>query len=325
MCKGLYLLVNGRRMVGSVSFQPSLELSSSISKASKNGFQHLTAGTNAYFNNNKRNKIVNRLISNSSNKAAVSWASSSSEYGVREGPSCIFVGPVETANKDMLEALYQQARDSYYSGRPLILDDMFDKVELKLRWYGSKSVVKYPRCSIKRQSTYADAEVDHSQIWALASIWISLFVIGAVALAVPPVCTLSTICQDVIHMQLISHSSMPASKSFTVANGILAIGLGSSIGYPTTVAAVRALQGLWGKNLVALKGSCPGCGEEVFAFVRADESTRPRQKTECHVCERPLVFQAKVEHSMSHPGNQWVHGRIYLVSRIKDLSPKGSL
>jgi len=76
---------------------------------------------------------------------------------------------------------------------------------------------------------------------------------------------------------------------------------------------------------VALKGSCPGCGEEVFAFVRADESTRPRQKTECHVCERPLVFQAKVEHSMSHPGNWWVHGRIYLVSRIKDLSPKGSL
>jgi len=202
---------------------------------------------------------------------------------------------------------------------------MFDKVELKLRWYGSKSVVKYPRCSLKRQSTYADAEVDPSQIWALASIWISLFVIGTVALAVPPACTLSIICQDVIHMQLISHSSMPASKSFTVANGMLAIGLGSSIGYPTTVAAVRALQGLWRKNLVALKGSCPGCGEEVFAFLRADESARPRQKTECHVCERPLVFHAKVEHSMSHPGNRWVHGRIYLVSRIKDLGPKGSL
>jgi hypothetical protein len=36
---------------------------------------------------------------------------------------------------------------------------MFDRVELKLRWYGSKSVVKYPRCSLLRQSTYADAEV----------------------------------------------------------------------------------------------------------------------------------------------------------------------
>lgn len=75
-----------------------------------------------------------------------------------EGPSCVFVGPLETASKETLEALYRQARDAYYSGKPLIVDDMFDRVELKLRWYGSKSVIKYPRCSIRRQSTYADAE-----------------------------------------------------------------------------------------------------------------------------------------------------------------------
>ncbi|GER35643.1 PGR5-like protein [Striga asiatica] len=76
-----------------------------------------------------------------------------------EGPSCIFVGPVETASQETLEALYRQAREAYYSGDPLIVDDMFDRVELKLRWYGSKYVVKYPRCSLRRQSTYADAEV----------------------------------------------------------------------------------------------------------------------------------------------------------------------
>ncbi|PVH61668.1 hypothetical protein PAHAL_3G090800 [Panicum hallii] len=75
-----------------------------------------------------------------------------------EGPSCLYVGPIETASQEKLEALYHQARDSYYSGQPLIVDDMFDKVELKLRLYGSKSVVKYPRCSLIRQSTYADAE-----------------------------------------------------------------------------------------------------------------------------------------------------------------------
>ncbi|KAJ7012619.1 hypothetical protein NC653_002617 [Populus alba x Populus x berolinensis] len=75
-----------------------------------------------------------------------------------EGPSCIFVGPIETASQETLEALYCQARDAYYSGKPLIVDDMFDRVELKLRWYGSKSVVKYPRCSLRRQSTYSDAE-----------------------------------------------------------------------------------------------------------------------------------------------------------------------
>lgn len=75
------------------------------------------------------------------------------------GPSCIYVGPLHTATQETLEALYSQARDAYYSGDPLILDDMFDRVELKLKWYGSKSVVKYPRCSIRRHSTYADADV----------------------------------------------------------------------------------------------------------------------------------------------------------------------
>lgn len=40
----------------------------------------------------------------------------------------------------------------------LMVRPIFAK-QLKLRWYGSKSVVKYPRCSIRRHSTYADAEV----------------------------------------------------------------------------------------------------------------------------------------------------------------------
>ncbi|KAI4334531.1 hypothetical protein L6164_019214 [Bauhinia variegata] len=83
------------------------------------------------------------------------------------GPYCIYVGPIDTASKETLEALYSQARDAYYSGEPLIVDDMFDRVELKLRWYGSKSVVKYPRCSIRRQSTYADAEGRKICLWSL--------------------------------------------------------------------------------------------------------------------------------------------------------------
>eukprot|EP00252_Welwitschia_mirabilis_P021692 TRINITY_DN562_c0_g1_i4.p1 TRINITY_DN562_c0_g1~~TRINITY_DN562_c0_g1_i4.p1 ORF type:complete len:263 (-),score=22.97 TRINITY_DN562_c0_g1_i4:651-1397(-) len=196
------------------------------------------------------------------------WASASlaveSKYEVKEGPSCIFVGPLDTATKDMLEALYQQARDSYYSGDPLILDDMFDKVELKLRWYGSKSVVKYPRCSLKRQSTYSDAAADPSQVWALASVWMSLFVIGVGVFAAPLICTLNTFCQDAEQMIWNSHSTLQPGKSIAIANGILSMVLGSSLGYPIAAAAGRALQELWRKDLVALKGSCPRCGEEVY-------------------------------------------------------------
>lgn len=34
--------------------------------------------------------------------------------------------------------------------------------QTQLRWHGSKLVLKYPRCSLKRFSAYADAEVSFS-------------------------------------------------------------------------------------------------------------------------------------------------------------------
>ncbi|XP_008784599.1 PGR5-like protein 1B, chloroplastic isoform X2 [Phoenix dactylifera] len=212
-----------------------------------------------------------------------------------EGPSCLFVGPIETASKEMLEALYQQARDSYYSGSPLIVDDMFDKVELKLRVYGSKSVVKYPRCSLRRQSTYADAEEDPSQVFALASVWILLLVFGASAFLVPTIYTINLALKDASNSRDFLYNGRSPFESLTMLNAILFIGLGYLIGYPVASASVQALQGLWRNDLVALKGSCPNCGEEVFAFVRAEKSKQQPHRAECHVCESALVFRTKVE------------------------------
>jgi hypothetical protein len=47
-------------------------------------------------------------------------------------------------------------------------------------------------------------------------------------------------------------------------------------------------------EVVALKGCCPNCGEEVYAFLEAKQQ-KPHHKSECHVCEHPLVFHATVE------------------------------
>lgn len=239
---------------------------------------------------------------------------------LREGPSCVFVGPVETAQKDRLEALYQQARDAYYNGQPLIVDDMFDKVEVRLRWYGSKLVMKYPRCSLKRLSVYADAEVDNSQVMALASIWVIFLAVGLVTSLGPPACALSKACTETLHNHLFHHSLMLTSDVGSM-NMAVVIAAGLAIGVPISTAALGALKGLWKGDLVALKGSCPSCGEEVYAFVQADDSPDPRHKTECHVCEHPLVFRAKVERSVSCFGRPWAYGRVYLVRRSKDLAP----
>ncbi|XP_051134693.1 PGR5-like protein 1B, chloroplastic [Andrographis paniculata] len=230
----------------------------------------------------------------------------------REGPSCIFVGPVETASQENLEALYRQAREAYYSGEPLIVDDMFDRVELKLRWYGSKYVVKYPRCSLRRQSTYADAEEDPSQVFALASVWLLILGFGCSACLVPIVYTLSQAYQDAFSPDIYI-SPLSAQGFFSTLNAMLVMVFGSIIGYPIALSSVGALQGLWKNDLVALKGACPNCGEEVFAFVRSDPSNHSPQRAECHVCESSLEFRTKVEQSTSRPGRRWVYGRIYLI------------
>ncbi|CAH1432472.1 unnamed protein product [Lactuca virosa] len=197
----------------------------------------------------------------------------SSSKAFLEGPSCLFVGPIESASQETLEALYRQARDAYYSGKPLIVDDMFDRVELKLRWYGSKYVVKYPRCSLRQHSTYADAE-------------------GRKILL-----------------------SSQALELIAMMNGMLVMMLGSMIGYPVASAAVGALKGLWKNDLVAIKGACPNCGEEVFAFVKSNQFSNSPHKAECHVCECLLEFRTKVEKSIASPGKRWVYGRIYLIRR----------
>ncbi|KAL3530762.1 hypothetical protein ACH5RR_010084 [Cinchona calisaya] len=246
---------------------------------------------------------------------SVRYSSRSPVEPLAEGSSCIFVGPIESASKETLEALYRQARDSYYNGTPLIVDDMFDRVELKLRWYGSKYVVKYPRCSLRRQSTYSDAEEDPSQAFALASIWFLILGFGSSVFLVPVIYTLGQAFQDAFHSGTSYTSQASMLQFLTIINGIFYMVLGSIIGIPIVLAAVGALQGIWKNDLVALKGACPNCGEEVFAFVRPDQSKLSRHRSECHVCESFIEFRTRVEQSISRPGRQWVYGRVYLIRR----------
>ncbi|CAJ1975061.1 unnamed protein product [Sphenostylis stenocarpa] len=180
------------------------------------------------------------------------------------------------------------ARDAYYSGEPLVLDDMFDRVELKLKWYGSKSVVKYPRCSIRRHSTYAD--VDGRKI-----SYQKTFDTGG-----------------------LSYGSQASRIGLLfVVNNIIFMALGLVIGYPIASASIKVLQGLWMGDLAALKGSCPNCGEEVFTFVKTDKADASPHRVDCHVCECLLEFRTKVEQSDLRLGRQWVYGHIYLVRRSR--------
>ncbi|KAL5709573.1 hypothetical protein ACHQM5_020248 [Ranunculus cassubicifolius] len=195
---------------------------------------------------------------------------------------------------------------------------MFDQVELKLRWYGSKSVIKYPRCSLRRQSTYADAQEDPSQVLLLASVWTLLLTFGSLVFLVPAFSMVALSYQEAFNSRLTTDGAVVALESLEMVNRSLFVALGSVIGIPIASAAVGALKGLLKNDLVALKGPCPNCGEEVFAFVKADKCVQTPHSADCHVCESSLEFRPRVEQSIANPRTQWVYGRIYLLRQKRN-------
>ncbi|GKC12774.1 PGR5-like protein 1B, chloroplastic isoform X1, partial [Tanacetum coccineum] len=100
-----------------------------------------------------------------------------------------------------------------------------------------------------------------------------------------------------------------------IADGRLAVLLESHLISKTSCLKLCLVVGLWENDLVALKGACPNCGEEVFAFVASKPFNNSPHKADCHVCGCLLEFRTKVERSIAQPGKRWVYGRIYLIRR----------
>ncbi|KAL9271296.1 PGR5-like protein [Drosera capensis] len=239
-----------------------------------------------------------RVMTSMNGRRRFSAISERNSTAALEGPSCIFVANVETESQETLEALYRQARDAYYNGTPLILDDMFDRVELKLRSYGSQSVVKYPRCSIRRQSTYSDAEEDLSQVLVLASVWILILSFGSSVCLAPILYTCNVAYQETLNAGSHYDNQPPFMEYLHMLNEVLFVVLGCLIGTPIASASVGALQRLWRNDLVGLKGACPNCGEQVFAFVRTNQHNNSSHRATCHVCSSVLEYRTKVEETI---------------------------
>jgi hypothetical protein len=134
-------------------------------------------------------------------------------------------------------------------------------------------------------------QVDDSQFVALASVWTIFLLIGLVAALGPSACAFSKACEDVVST-FIYHQRPAATSNFGLAlNASITVAFGFAVGAPVTIAAcelkfqilmfkflisyvflfgkgllflVQSLKGLWKGDLVALKGCCPNCAEEVY-------------------------------------------------------------
>ncbi|KAI8573892.1 hypothetical protein RHMOL_Rhmol01G0311100 [Rhododendron molle] len=102
---------------------------------------------------------------------------------------------------------------------------------------------------------------DPSQVFLLAGVWLLFLGFGSSACLIPVIYSIGHAYQDAFSSGYY-YSSQP-SQFLAILNGMFFMALGSVIGYPIASASVKALEGLWRNDLVALKGACPNCGEEV--------------------------------------------------------------
>ena len=172
---------------------------------------------------------------------------------------------------------------------------------------------KYPRCSLRSKQKYSDAQADTSQMLALTALWSALLLGGAaVSLASLPPLGHSQLAVPGLHL----------SGAAPFLAGAAVVGV-----------AVRALQRLQSTTLVALKGDCPSCGEEVYAFVTSAtqqpgvRTARTAHGQDCHVCGRPLRFEVRMVTKAGTSGYVWpwqrrAAGRITLVAEPKDFFPQ---
>ena len=195
-----------------------------------------------------------------------------------EGPSCIRLPPIEAATVSELEALYAQAKNTYFSGQPVVDDAMFDNIERRLRYLGSDAAVKYPRCSRQDMRVYSDASCDVEQMDALAGTWLFFAALGVGMVAVD----FGEAIREGIGAVAgggVAHGAAAAAHGSFRPPVIGLLGIFLANGGLERFGRLRAGQ------TVAMKGDCPSCGEEVYAFMPGNAPTA-RVECECHVCER---------------------------------------
>ena len=245
-----------------------------------------------------------------------------------DGPSCLRLPPLHLSTRAELEEVYLQAKNTYFSGQPIVDDAFFDAIETRLKHLGSDVARKYPRCSRRDMTVFGDAEADYEQMGALAATWAGFVFLGIALMGL-----------DV--KSAVDAGALEGVFGFGGGGGD-GPGLGLAETAGTTRPAARApilaalggflaqtgcgkLASLRDGNTIAMSGDCPNCAERVYAFLPANSAAKTvKLKSDCHVCGRGLTFAADVQSSKDAPYGKVASGRIYLVSRTDDYYDGGA-
>ena len=220
--------------------------------------------------------------------------------------SIVVIENLDAATQEELETLYVACKERYFTGAPAVSDEYFDALEAKLSYAGSGVVKKYPRCSVRGKAVYSDCVVDEAQMRALQTSYLAILALGTLFALVD----FGDDLRAVFSVVLGDHG--PNVPQFRVPIvGLVGLGLISR--------GLEKLNAASTGETLAMTGECPACHEDVYAFLPVRRG-QARERTECHVCGRKIVFETQFERRETSPWRVTGKGRIYLVSEIADFS-----
>ncbi|KAJ0104524.1 hypothetical protein Patl1_18579 [Pistacia atlantica] len=173
------------------------------------------------------------------------------------------------------EQKFLEASMAYVSGKPIMSDEEFDQLKIRLKMEGSEIVAEGPRCSLRSRKVYSDLTVDYLKMFLL-NVPATVVALG-----------LFFFLDDLTGFEITYLLELPEPFSF-IFTWFAAV--------PLIVYLAQSLTKLIVKDFLILKGPCPNCGTENLSFfgtILSVSSGGTSNSVKCSNCGTSLVFDAK--------------------------------
>ncbi|CAN1243617.1 PGR5-like protein 1A, chloroplastic [Linum perenne] len=172
------------------------------------------------------------------------------------------------------EQRFLEASMAYVSGNPIMNDEEYDKLKLRLKTEGSDIVVEGPRCSLRSRKVYSDLTVDYLKMFLL-NVPATVIALG-----------LFFFLDDVTGFEITYLLELPEPFSF-IFTWFAAV--------PVIVWSALSLTNAILKDFVILKGPCPNCGTEngsFFGSILSISSGGTTNNLKCSDCGTQMIYDA---------------------------------
>lgn len=170
------------------------------------------------------------------------------------------------------EKRFLEATMAYNAGKPIMSNEEFDDLKLKLRQEGSIVTEQGARCSIRSRTMYSDAKVDYLRMVSLNAPAVITVLLGLFSI------------DDLTGFEVTQFMELPEPFGIIVVWGLV---------LPMVYVLSSAITNLVFKDALVLKAPCPSCGTENVAYfgdIFTVSGSRKSNTVECTECKSKLRF-----------------------------------